>query len=298
MAGKELIYKDRGYELIIGDYKNDPNNAAMIDNLQITFDVSKSSSNKDRSNSCTIEIYNLSDDVLALLDREFIAAEFNAGYYSTSIKRLFAGQVAQVTTRKAGPDLVTQIRMGAGYQALNFTVLNDTVAPGKKKKEVLEALRKQITGINRGVYSGINCESPVVSGYPLTGTPKSVLNKLCADSGMEYTIDNNTLYVMDQGKSFTNNLEQALLVSPESGLYDIAYKVSGEGIRKKGDPAKQPGIQFQAALNSDYLAGAIIKLEQNTTLDGFYKVESVRHSGSWRGGQWVSDVRCSQRIST
>lgn len=294
----ENTYVDRGYSLVIGDYKNDPNNAVLIDNLQITFDVSKSASNKDKTNSCSIEIYNLDDDTLALLDKEFIAADFAAGYYNTHIKRLFAGQVAQVTTRKSGTDLVTQIRMGAGYQELNFRVLNDLVAPGKQKKEVLETLRKQITGINRGVYSGINCQSPVISGYPLTGTPRAALNKLCADGGMEYTIDNNTLYVMDAGKSFTSNLDQAILVSPDTGLYDIAYKVSGEGIRKTPDPAKQAGIQMQCALNADYLAGSIIKLEQDTSLDGFYRIESVRFSGSWRGGQWVSDVRCSKRIST
>src|ERR1700712_384302 len=289
----ESTFINRGYSLTIGDYKNDPNNATLIDNLQITFDVSKSSSNKDKNNSCAIEIYNLDDNTLALLDREFIAAEFSAGYYNTHIKRLFAGQVAQVTTRKSGEDLVTQIRMGAGYQELNFKVLNDFAAPGKQKKEVLEILRKQISGINRGVYSGINCTNPVISGYPLTGTPRAALNKLCADGGMEYTIDNNTLYVMDAGKPFTTNLDQAILVSPNTGLHDLAYKVSGEGSRKKPDPAKQSGIQFQAMLNADYLAGAIIKLEQGTSIDGYYKIESVRFSGSFRSGQWISDVRCS-----
>lgn len=291
-------YVNRGYSLVIGDYVNDPNNAALIDNLQISFDVNKSSSNKDRSNSATIEIYNLDDDTLSLLDKEFIAADFSAGFYNTEIKRLFAGEVAQVTTRQQGPDLVTQIRMGAGYSALNFTLLNDMVAPGKTKKEVLEQLRKRITGINRGVYSGVNCNNPVISGYPLTGTPRAVLDKLCHDGEMEYTVDNNTLYVMDKGKSFTNNLNQAILISPDSGLIDRAYKVSGEGIRKKPDPAKQPGIQFSALLNADYLAGTVIKLEQGDKLDGFYKIESVRFSGSWRAGSWLSDVRCSQRIAT
>lgn len=294
----ENYYINRGYKLSLGDYKNDPNNAILIDNLQITFDVNKSSSNKDRTNSATIEIYNLSDDALAVLDKEFIAADFYAGYYNTEIKRLFAGEIAQVTTRKQGTDLVTQIRMGAGYSAMNFSTLNTTLPPGVTKKEVLEELRKKITGINRGVYSGVNCNSPVVSGYPLTGNPKSALDKLCHDGEMEYTVDNNVLYVMDKGKSFTNNLGQAIVVSPESGLLDLAYKVSGEGIRKKPDAAKQPGIQFKALLNADYLAGSIIKLEQGNTLDGYYKIESVRFSGSWRQGEWVSECRCSQRIST
>lgn len=291
-------YVNRGYSLVVGDYRNNPDNAVLVDNLQISFEVSKSSSNKDKTNSCTIEIYNLDDNALAVLDKEFIAAEFNAGYYNTHIKRLFAGEIAQVNTRRVGEDLVTQILMGAGYSALNFKQLSGQIPAGKKKKEVIEAIRSQISGINKGLYSGLNCNNPIVSGYPLTGTPRAALDKLCHDGEMEYTIDNNTLYVMDKGKSYQSTTDQAVVVSPDTGLIDLAYKVSGQGIVKKPDPAKVAGIQFLANLNADYYAGSIIKLDQGNILDGFYKVESVRHSGSWRGGNWTSDVRCSERLST
>jgi len=289
-------YINRGYTLVVGDYKNDPNNAILIDNLQITFDISKSSSNKDRTNSAAIEIYNLDEDSLAVLDKQFIAADFSAGYYNTNIQRLFAGEVAQVTTRQDGPDLVTQIKMGAGYSALNYSTLNDTVPAGKQKKAVLETIRKKIVGINRGVYSGTNCNSPLISGYSLTGTPKAALNKLCSANGMEYNIDNDVLYVMDAGGTYTENTNRALLISPDTGLLDLAYKVSGEGIRKTPDPAKQAGIQFKSLLNADLIPGCLIKLEQGNSLDGFYKLESVRFSGSWRGGHWISECRCSKKI--
>lgn len=294
----ENTYVNRGYSLVVGDYKNDPDNAILIDNLQITFEVSKSSSNKDKTNSCTIEIYNLDDNAIALLDKEFVAAEFSAGYYNTNIKRLFAGEIAQVTTRQSGQDLITQILMGAGYSALNFTQLSGQLPPGTKKKDVVEAIRKKITGINKGLYSGLNCNNSVVSGYPLTGTPKAALDKLCHDGEMEYTIDNNTLYLMDRGRSYQSTTDQAIVVSPDTGLIDLAYKVSGQGIVKKPDPAKVAGIQFQANLNADFYAGSIIKIEQGNSLDGFYKIESVRHTGSWRGGGWVSECRCSQRLAS
>jgi hypothetical protein len=290
-------YTDRGYSLIIGDYRNDPNNGVLIDNLQVTFDINKSSSNKAKTNSCTIDVYNLDDDTLALLDREFIAAEFSAGYYNTEIKRLFAGEVALVTTRKQGTDIVTQIRMGAAFSALNYAILNKLVPPGATHKEALEILVAQTKGINRAVITGQNCLKTLPNGLPLTGTPKQALDKLCDDNGMEHTIDGDALYVMDKGQSYTSNLEQAILVSPETGLYDLAYKVSGEGIKKKPDPAKQEGIEFTAALNADYKAGCLIKLEQDNSLNGFYKIESVRFSGSWRGGPWEAQCRCSKRIA-
>ena len=52
-----LLQKDRVYELIIGDYKTTA--GLLINNLQVTFDISKSTENKNKTNSASIEVYNL-----------------------------------------------------------------------------------------------------------------------------------------------------------------------------------------------------------------------------------------------
>ena len=56
------LQRAREYQLIVGDWKN--GDGLLIENLQVTFDISKSSNNKDRTNSAAIEIYNLSDESL------------------------------------------------------------------------------------------------------------------------------------------------------------------------------------------------------------------------------------------
>lgn len=295
----EYHYLNRGYQLIIGDYRNDPNNGALIENLQITFEVSKSISNKDRTNSATIEIYNLDEDTLALLDKEYIAADFWAGYENLSIKRLFAGEVVEVSTRKQGTDVVTQIRMGAGYSQVTQGILSTLVSPGRKVKEVYEELRKNVKGINRGVYNGANLNNPVIDGYPIYGNAKSELNKLSQATQTQWQIDGDVLYVSDAGMGWMKDKGQAIVISPDSGLIDLAYKVAAEGYKKKQDPSKVAGIQFQSLINSDLIPGCIIKLEQDDkALDGYYVVNSSRFTGDFRGNAWYVECRCSKKLDS
>lgn len=295
----EYHYLNRGYQLIIGDYRNDPNNGALIENLQITFEVSKSISNKDRTNSATIEIYNLDEDTLALLDKEYIAADFWAGYENVSIKRLFAGEVVEVSTRKQGTDVVTQIRMGAGYSQVTQGVLSQLVSPGRTVKEVYEELRKNVKGINRGVYNGANLNNPVIDGYPIYGNAKSELNKLSQATQTQWQIDGDVLYVSDSGLGWMKDKGQAIVISPDSGLIDLAYKVAAEGYKKKQDPSKVAGIQFQSLINPDLIPGCIIKLEQDDkALDGYYIVNSSRFTGDFRGNAWYVECRCGKKLDS
>ena len=67
--------RNRQYLLTVGD--TSIGEGLEINNLQITFDISKSSSNKDKTNSAAIEIYNLSDDSLKLIDVDYPAARFS-----------------------------------------------------------------------------------------------------------------------------------------------------------------------------------------------------------------------------
>lgn len=295
----EYHYLNRGYQLIIGDYRNDPNNGALIENLQITFEVSKSISNKDRTNSATIEIYNLDEDTLALLDKEYIAADFWAGYENLSIKRLFAGEVVEVSTRKQGTDVVTQIRLGAGYSQVTQGVLSQLVSPGRTVKEVYEELRKNVKGINRGVYNGANLNNPVIDGYPIYGNAKSELNKLSQATQTQWQIDGDVLYVSDAGMGWMKDKGQAIVISPDSGLIDLAYKVAAEGYKNKMDPSKVAGIQFQSLINPDLIPGCIIKLEQDDkALDGYYIVNSSRFTGDFRGNAWYVECRCSKKLDS
>lgn len=286
----ELIQKNREYKLIIGDSKT--TTALEIDALQVTFDISKSMNNKKKTNSASIELYNLTDDQLKILDTDYPAAVFSAGYADTGgPKRLFAGQVNNVTTRKSGTDRVTQIQMGSGYTELNHEVLSQVVPAGKNVEAAIEELRKAI-GADRGVYNGTNLNNQIIYGYPLSGTPKEMLDELSEKYNLNWQLDGDVLYVNNNDRANTENFNQAYIISEYTGMVDIPYRATLNKGRSKKDKVKKPGVQFKILLNPAITAGDIIRLE-DTLITGWYKVEDIRHTGSWRGSPWYSEIKAT-----
>lgn len=286
----EIYQINRQYQLIVGDSTS--GQALDINSLQITFDISKSSSNKDKTNSASIEIYNLSDDDLKLLDVDYPAATFSAGYRDIGLKRLFAGQITNVTTRKSGPDRITQILMGSSYTSLNHQVLSKLTAPGRTVKDVAEDIRAAIPNVSRSVFNGTNLNNPVIYGYPLQGTPKQMLNELSEKYSLDWHIEDDVLYVHDNDRGSSENFDQAYVISALTGLVENAYRTSGDTRRSTKDKAKIQSVQWKQLLNPDIIPGDIVKLE-DTFITGFYKITDQRHYGDFRGGAWYTENRAT-----
>jgi len=283
---------NRVYQLIVGDSRSD--DAFEIQNdLQVQFDISKSTDNKKRTNSAAIEITNLNPDQLKLLDTDYTAAALSVGYRDTgTFKRIFGGQVTHVSTRKNGTDLVTQLQLGSGYTELNDETLNDIVPPGSTVKEVAETLRKALPGVSRGVYNGTNLNNEILYGYPLMGSPKEMLDELADKYALDWQVDDDVLYVKNNDRANNENFNEAYVISAYTGLLENAYRVSGDRKRSKKDKAKKPGIQMKILLNPDINAGDIIRLE-DTYITGWFRVDSLRHRGGYRSREWVTEIKAS-----
>jgi hypothetical protein len=281
---------NRVYELVVGDAIS--GEGLRINDLQVTFDITKSSSNKDKTNSANIEIYNLSDEHIKFLDSDYPTAVFSAGYRDIGIKRLFAGQITSVSTRKSGADRITQILMGAAYTELNHEVMSSLVAPGRTVKDVAEDIRKALPGVSRSVFNGVNLNSPIIYGYPLQGTPKDMLNELSEKYSLDWQIDDGVLYIHDNTRGNSEKFQDAYVISKYTGLKDNAYRANGDIRRSKKDKAKIQAVQWKMLLNPDIIPGDIVKLE-DLLFNGFYKVTDMRFTGDWRGMAWDTEIRAT-----
>lgn len=288
----EGLQRNRVYQLIVGDSRS--GNAFEITNqLQVTFDISKSVNNKKRTNSAAIEIYNLSPEQLKVLDTDYTAASFSVGYLDTgSLKRVFGGQVNHVSIRKNGTDVICQLQLGSGYTELNHEIISEIVPPGKTVKEVAETIRKALPGVSRGVYNGTNLNNEILYGYPLMGSPKEMLDQLGDKYALDWQVDDDVLYVKNNDRANNENFNEAYVISAYTGLIENAYRVSGDRKRSKKDKAKKPGVQFKILLNPDIVAGDIIRLE-DTFITGWFRVDSLRHTGGWRSRSWFTEVKAS-----
>jgi hypothetical protein len=292
-----MLQRQRIYELILGDYKSKNKDAISITNLQVTFDVSKSSDNKRKSNSANIEVVNLADSTIAKLDStEYLGASLSCGYEDTGLINLITGQVTEVRTRKNGADKVTTIVIGEGYIELNQQYLKGITPAGSTVEQTIEEIRKQMSGVVKGGYVGINKDQQCLYGYPLTGTPRQMLNEVCEANRIEYRVDRDALYITDESQTSDKNLTTAFILSEDTGLVDIPYRTTADGAKLKGDKTKRNGVQFKALLNGRIFPGSPVIL-RSKLIDGAFRVVNARYYGGYNDNDWYIECYCEEILS-
>lgn len=283
--------RDRVYELVLGDTST--GDAIVINStLQVTFEINKSSDNKRGGNSASIEVYNLSPSSIQRLETEYLVCSFKAGYKETGPLIVVQGNVVETKTVKHGVDYITQIIMGEGYTELNHTKLKSLVGPGETIGGVIEEIRRQMPGVVRGSIVGANLNSPVLFGYPLTGTPAEMLRQVCEANRLEYHITGGVLNVSDENGLLSKNQSLAPIVSEATGLIDIPFYTSAEGRKMPKDKKRRRGVQFKNLLNAEYNPGYIVVLNSKA-ISGTYRINTARFTGDFRGGEWYVECFCS-----
>jgi hypothetical protein len=165
------------------------------------------------------------------------------------------------------------------------------VPEGQTGKAVANRLIRAI-GADRGVFNGTNLNNPIIYGYPLSGTPKEMLDELCEKTNSCWQLDDGVVYIHDKDRANTENFNQAYVISKYTGLIETPYRVSGDRQRSKKDEVKKPSIQMKILLNPDIRAGDIIRLE-DTLITGWLKVDALRHTGGWRSPTWYTEIKAS-----
>jgi hypothetical protein len=281
---------DRQYTLIINQGKKD---AVEINGLNISFTVSKNSNNKKKPNKANITIYNLSDKNQKYLEAPFVEVTLSVGYVGIGLQRLFSGQVTVAGTRKQGPDLLTEIQLDSLYTELNHKTISRTVPEGTSVKSTIETLVKDMQGVSRVVFFGKNIEKSFVDGYPLSGSPRQILNDISDAFQLEWQVSEGVLYILDAGVSYMTDTSKAFVISETTGLIERPYFDQIEKQRGKKDKLKvaRNGVKLKILLNPSIIAGSIVKIEYGDKT-GYYKVERLTHTGEYLGNNWETELVC------
>lgn len=307
------LQRGRIYSLIVGTEED----AVEINNLQIKFKVVKTSSNRDKKNSAYVEIYNLSEERRKALERQYVTVSLKVGYADTDLVTLFTGQVININTKKvqpilserSGTDIITKLEIDELFETLNNTAKTKVVPAGKKVKDVIMEVIKDIPEITQREIKGQNVERGLPDGYSISGTPKQVLDNLSRDYNIEWQIDQGVLYVTDRDKSFTEDTGAVPKLGEMSGLIERPEYINEDvkrlrAIQKAKEKGKEPpkpkhprpnALKFKILLNASIIAGSIVNIEFGD-LTGYYKVDEVTHEGDFRGDTWHSTLICSEKI--
>lgn len=299
---------DRVYSLIVGDRDS----AVEINNLQMKFTITKSSDNKDNKNKASVEIYNLSEATRNSLEKEFIQVRLDVGYAKLGMVNLFSGQVVNISnskvkpflSRRSGYDIITKLNIDELYTTLNLTHQSKVVPEGSTVKDIILTLIADIPEITRNEINGKNVQRSLPDGFPIHGSPRKVLDRLSITYDLEWQIDGGVLMVSDKYKSYMENTDRVPLIGQMSGLIEAPEFVSNSGRRGRDKANRNVGVEGAASrdslkmkilLNPTLVAGSYIKLDYED-MSGYYKIDTVTHSGDFRGNDWYSELVCSEKI--
>jgi len=286
-----MIQFNRRYRLVISGGGTD--GGWEIEDLQIRFQIKKYVNNKDNADTCAIDIFNLSEDKLALLQQDFPVATFSCGY-DDEPTQVFRGEVIPVKTFKSGPDRITRIDIKPLYSSLNHTLMSALVPDGGSAENAIDVVRREVEGLKKGSYSGESLQETVVYGYPLVGTPRQMLDQICEVYNLEWRIESDSLYIT-QGDSVVSEVRaSAPIISQTTGLVDRPEYFNGVDSKSKKDKQKRSGVRFKALINPQVVPGSLVKVEYKGKED-FYKVEEVKYSGDYRGNNWYMECICFSR---
>lgn len=294
----------------------------VVEDLKIKFTVDKDITQE--TNKATVEIWNLKDDNQELCEQPDSVIIIEAGYKEDAgLKRVFAGYVIAAYTKSDGSNTITRIEGSDGQVPIRDTILSIGYAAGVNGRQIVNDIASQM-GL------GINIASDVeffdfASGFSYVGKGREALTKVCDASGLNWSIQNNQIQIIyNDGITgvFANvyDSDSGLLGSPErivkaarkadDQLYRDALKASTAAptLRKDGKPRKQrtkkkkrdkkkrkAQWKIETLLSPNINPGDAVKVVSRY-VGGWFRVESVTHTGETYGGEFKSEMELEEVI--
>lgn len=270
-----------------------------IEDLRVSFKVRKTS--KKEPNTAEIQVYNLSEDTRASLQKKHIAVILEAGY-AGALAQLYSGDSRYIDQVMEGPDWVTKIQCGTGERAFQYRRVNMSFSQGTRVVDVIARVAEALGFPVRGLENLESLTERFLTGYVSAGKVANELDHLLKSRGFEWSIQDGQLQILPVGGA---TADSAILLTPETGLI---------GSPEHGNPEKKiPANQIDPSaggfnLNATKVTGpAVLKVKsliqpgfrpgrivevRARGIQGQFRIQTVEHSGDTHGAEWFSSLEC------
>jgi len=150
------------------------------------------------------------------------------------------------------------------------------------------------------------------AGFAFVGRARDAMDRVCANAGLEWSIQNRELQIIKSGGVFKQN---AILLSPDTGLIGspaqeaktmteraaskLGVTIGQPGVRKTTDIDKDGNIQeclqvigykVKSLLQPIIEPGAYVQVKSDGIDGEFFRVEELTHVGDTHGNDWHTDM--------
>jgi len=251
----------------------------VIEELDVAFEIVKSLS-AQTPNSAEIRIWNLNAEHrkrLQQLEKVYVSLE--AGYVGgTSL--LFRGDLRDVLSTREGSDWITTVTSDSGRLARKRRILK-SFAPGATVQDVLTTAAKAM-GVRLGNTAAKTVSAKIqgtqaskfFNGYALAGAIEGELDRLARSCGLEWSIQDDELQFLDQGKPLQ---ELGIELTPDTGLIGSP------------EPGNKGITEARCLMIPDLFPGRRIRITSEH-VTGIYRAETTKHVGDTAGRDWYVDL--------
>lgn len=259
----------RKCQLIVADQAG---SGLDLSQLRIVFNIKKTSA--ETPNSAEIRVYNLTQDTMAQITKEFTQVLLQAGY-EDNYGLIFSGNIKQVKLgREGATDNYLDIAAGDGDDAYNFAIVNTTLAAGSTPSEqVLASLRAmQRLGVGAG-YIGETKQATLPRGKVMFGMARDYVRNVAESSNAAWSIQDGKLQILQRTALLPG---EAVVLNSRTGLVGVPEETND-------------GLKVQCLLNPKIRIGGIVQITDGLN-QGIYTAIATEHSGDNRGQEWYTTI--------
>lgn len=267
-----------------------------LSDFRIKFSVKRSDTMTP--NVADIRVYNLSDETILKIQKEFTSVILEAGYESNS-GVIFRGNIKQIIAgRESATDTFVDIIAGDGDRAYNFAIINTTIAKGSTAKDQVNAAVSAMTpkGVTAGPIGEMST-SKLTRGKVMYGNARNYLRDVAQTEGSSWSIQDEKITFV-QKKAYLPGTR--VVLTSKTGMIGTPQQTN-EGVNVKC--LLNPNIRIGTRVEIDNKSIARLKINLSVpnspanipaplTADGVYYVLVIEHSGDNRGVEWYSSIIC------
>jgi len=249
--------------------------------LRIRFLVDKCET--ETPNVAVVSLWNLNPEQLAILNEKDCIVTLRAGY-GGHMPLIFIGCITYVQTSLDKGDRETHMEIVDGRIELRDSYVSLSYAGTINTKKIIEDVAAAM-GIT--LLFSHNAEfHDLPRGFSFIGPSRVALDKACASSGLQWTIQNGVLHVKMLRDAMTR---QVYLLDADSGLLGIPKKINYGA--DNADDEDQSGYIAEYLLNGAIGIGDFVRLE-SAVAKGYFRVKSVEMRGDNIKGDW----KCTAKL--
>jgi hypothetical protein len=258
-----------------------------ISGLRINFEILKTATSE--SNTCKVIINNLSKNTQNKIRADSkLLLELKVGYTEGSpIETIFVGDIVNVNHSNASPEIETTIEIADGARAIKTSLFSESFAKGSTLRQVIEKAVKKFGLPEKTRLSLLDIPNvSFLSGYAFEGYTADLLDQLCLDNGLQWSVQNNELKIYLKNATDKSKIVKTILIgSPKH--------VVAKETKSSSDTAKNfTGWEFKTLLLPQAEPGGSILLSSKDVFPEVeLKVVEVKHTGDTHGEDWTTSIK-------